>query len=1072
MARRCLRCWYNTYVLKLSPVTDMSYADAGKVVHECLELHYKNIPLNDIKTAFKVKWKNRHLDTSIIKDKEDSYFLMIINGINKNIPLTSVELKIFYDDIVGYLDGINTTTDEIHDWKTSTISDESKEEYTLQMSLYSYLYYRRFNRIPKRCVVHYLKYNNSNGELIITPTMETIIEAEDWHFKTRQMIMSALETRKFPKCTDNNIQCFYFCPFKENCENDEFGELKLNINILGHFMQILGPISPLLNKGLDKKFSYTLKEAYFIQQARPGYDGVIRFWNEKKRLLPIGFYKELMKTLNDYTAYKKLSLNLQIKDMRREYKKMLRMPDEFINNVKLRDYQLQAVEEYLRQKIAILEIGTGGGKSEIAIECIRRLGCKTLFIVDKIELLRQTKKRIEDSLGIEVGEIGAGEDNIKDVSVATIQTLAHNLDKYSQYLQNIDFAIFDECVSQDTMITLADGTRKCIKDICEDEKITKVLSYNEDKKIFEPKSIIRKIKTKMEENWYHLLIEDELGNKHKLCVTSNHKIWTTKGYKQIKDLTHNDILKVYLESIIYKCYICNKESRNPFSIGGHINAHLHPDLLSLAGQKGSKILTEKRKDKNFNDFFINKIKKTCIERSKTEAFKNNNKKMSIDRKGKNNVVYRLGIKEKIRKTQKQNFANLSKEKQEEIIKRFMEAPRFRWNKNPTKPEQKIIDMKIKNLEYVGKGDKVYYFLDGKRKIPDFKLKNENKVIEVGDFDYWHTEEEKEYVIKEYKKIDVECLYLDANNIDESIIKKFCYNHNARIVSIKKARRNKYCINGFKYNLEIEDNHNYIANKIVVSNCHHVSSRSYVRIANHLANTQYRLGISGTARRDDGNDMAIFSVTGYKCFDLGAKILIDRGWLVKPNITFLKINMDEKIIKEKEQKAKQGLINETKDYHSYYREFISENEIRNQKIVDLVNKNRDKRILILTKLVAHGEMLATILQAVHLHGTTNKEIRKSILEDFKSGKINIIVSTISIFSEGIDLPQLNFIINAAANTGDVKTIQILGRELRKGDNKHRAQYLDFIDEGYFFTKASRARIRAFKREGHEVETSDM
>jgi superfamily II DNA or RNA helicase len=76
------------------------------------------------------------------------------------------------------------------------------------------------------------------------------------------------------------------------------------------------------------------------------------------------------------------------------------------------------------------------------------------------------------------------------------------------------------------------------------------------------------------------------------------------------------------------------------------------------------------------------------------------------------------------------------------------------------------------------------------------------------------------------------------------------------------------------------------------------------------------------------------------------------------------------------------------------------------------------------------------------------------------------------SEGIDLPHLNTVINAAANKGNVKTVQILGRILRKLEGKTGAKYIDFIDESKFFKFASYARKRILRSEGHDVEVEDV
>ena len=148
---QCQYYWYLSSIKKLEIISDMCYANAGDVVHKCLEFFYKNkSSIEEVKNMFEIKWKEKKLDQSIIKHKFSEYWIMILNGINLNINLTSTELKIYYPDIIAYLDMVNTTEDIISDWKTSTRSEENEKEYKRQLTLYSWIYYRHFGVILDR----------------------------------------------------------------------------------------------------------------------------------------------------------------------------------------------------------------------------------------------------------------------------------------------------------------------------------------------------------------------------------------------------------------------------------------------------------------------------------------------------------------------------------------------------------------------------------------------------------------------------------------------------------------------------------------------------------------------------------------------------------------------------------------------------------------------------------------------------------------------------------------------------------------------------------------------------------
>ena len=685
---KCKRLWFYQYVKRIPVISDMSYAEAGDTLHKTLQRYYneKTIPIEDLKQVFTKLWESHKLHLGKLSLRKDSYWLMVLQGIKLDVPMTTTEMKIFFPEAVSYLDIVDTNEDIIIDWKSSTRSKENEEEYIKQLKFYSYMYYRKFNRIPKKVIVYYLKYTGSKNKLEHNPTMQDILDTEDWYNK---ILAQMIDIRKRPIIPPKCETCYHFCAFQNLCM-DKDGCLKYEVKVSGSNLYLNGPITNILNMVLNKKFSYELKNSFFIKQHNPNINTVINFWNYNKRSLPIGFKQGLLKTLKDYGDYlrkKDKNVVVDVKDERVFNDEKVVMPEKFLNDVVLRDYQREAADTFLHRKIGILEIGTGGGKTEIAIECVRRVGVKTLFIVDKVELLRQTKERMENALGIEIGQIGQGVEDIKSVTIATVQTLTKHLKKYAEYFSSIRFVIFDET-------------------------------------------------------------------------------------------------------------------------------------------------------------------------------------------------------------------------------------------------------------------------------------------------------------------------------------------------------------------------------------HKVAAKSYWKLSQYLPNTEYRMGISGTAFRDDGNDMMINATTGYKVYDLSSRTLIEKGWLTEPGIIFIKGYMSKEEIKQLEEESLSGLINETLNYNSYYNKFITTNNKRNNVIKQLANKHSNKKVLILTRLIEHGDTLKNMIEgSKHLYGETDKKIRKEMLDEFVNGNLNVLISTISIFSEGIDIPKLEVIINGGANKGDVKTIQMLGRVLRKKKGKENALYYDFLDEGKFFKGASFKRRKA-------------
>ena len=278
-------------------------------------------------------------------------------------------------------------------------------------------------------------------------------------------------------------------------------------------------------------------------------------------------------------------------------------------------------------------------------------------------------------------------------------------------------------------------------------------------------------------------------------------------------------------------------------------------------------------------------------------------------------------------------------------------------------------------------------------------------------------------------------------------------HERKIISIEKIETTKP--GKHYYDIEVEDNHNFFANGVLSSNCHIAAAKSLVKISNYLPNTLYRLGLTGTPFRDDKEDMKMFGVCGDIIYTKQTEELINEGWLTPSECFFIKLKGDDK---------------RGETYQESYTSNIVENEERNDKAVELVRDNPGKKILILTKLVAHGKAMAEkIPNSEFIYGGTKDEKRKEQFKKFQDGHIQVLVGSASIFSKGINIPDLDIIINLAGNKGEVQTIQSIGRVLRKSGDKETAYYFDFIDNGGYHYKASKARMKILKEFGHKIQT---
>lgn len=173
---------------------------------------------------------------------------------------------------------------------------------------------------------------------------------------------------------------------------------------------------------LDRELSYYV-EGY---QYMPSYKA--RKWDGRTRLLTnqLKFQTGLLPYVED--ILRRCNVQYQLNDTRED----VILGEEIAINKNYyipRDYQIQTVDECLKHKCGLVKIATGGGKSFVISMLIAKTNIKTVVYVISLDLLYQTKKAIEDALGITCGIVGGGECVIRQITVATPYTISNAYDK-------------------------------------------------------------------------------------------------------------------------------------------------------------------------------------------------------------------------------------------------------------------------------------------------------------------------------------------------------------------------------------------------------------------------------------------------------------------------------------------------------------------------------------------------------------------------------------------------------------------------------------------------------------------
>ena len=237
-----------------------------------------------------------------------------------------------------------------------------------------------------------------------------------------------------------------------------------------------------------------------------------------------------------------------------------------------------------------------------------------------------------------------------------------------------------------------------------------------------------------------------------------------------------------------------------------------------------------------------------------------------------------------------------------------------------------------------------------------------------------------------------------------------------------------------YNIEVEDNHNYFVDGVLVHNCHHCAGtptqvHQFYKVVTNC-NARYKYGMSATLARGDGLIRSVFAILGEKLHTITSEEIGDK---------IIRALHQEFPITWKYKMEEYCAYDGTLDYAKMI-DAICACKARNYQIATNVIKNRiaGKRQLILTARVSHAKELQRLIPNSSLCVGNIKEKDR----DYSN---NVIIATYALAKEGLDIPSLD-VLHLATPTKDKATIvQSVGRIERNTQGKNTPICYDYVDE---------------------------
>lgn len=240
--------------------------------------------------------------------------------------------------------------------------------------------------------------------------------------------------------------------------------------------------------------------------------------------------------------------------------------------------------------------------------------------------------------------------------------------------------------------------------------------------------------------------------------------------------------------------------------------------------------------------------------------------------------------------------------------------------------------------------------------------------------------------------------------------------------------------------------------IIVDECHRCIGSptrvmQFYKVLSNLA-CRYKFGLTATPKRADGLQASMFALLGDIVHEVPQEAV---------EATTCPIYVDVVVSPYTPDPARITLADGTLNYAS-----LVDDMTHNQERFEMVSYFIDSLepgspVLVLANRVEYLERLASVCKRKSVclssmgKSKAAKAERKNALRKLNSCELDVVFATYQLAKEGLDVPNLRYVIFATPEKDETTVAQAAGRVGRKADGKTQGVVVDFVDNfGMFYT----------------------
>ncbi len=244
--------------------------------------------------------------------------------------------------------------------------------------------------------------------------------------------------------------------------------------------------------------------------------------------------------------------------------------------------------------------------------------------------------------------------------------------------------------------------------------------------------------------------------------------------------------------------------------------------------------------------------------------------------------------------------------------------------------------------------------------------------------------------------------------------------------------------------------------LVVDECHRVTATSKLAKLIKQIRTQHKFGFTGTLSENLIDQWAVIGRLGPVIYEKSSYELRQSEHLVNVSVKILNLVYSTPLTYITDNRYKEEL------------DFIYDSHSRNDLIHKLCSK-LNNNILLLVNHIRHGEILEEYLrktdhkQIFFIRGEVEVDEREKIKSIMENSSNVVCIAISAIFSTGVNVKNLHNIIFAAGGKSFIRTVQSIGRGLRKHDTKNKLSIIDLCDDLVYGVRHNNKRKDIYDKE---------